>query len=136
MGGVEVMVGVRVARRPEVGLRLRVGLAMNVGLGVLLGVSANGVVLPCGFTWSVGEGVGERGGKSAGGRRVAGVDRSARPSVAGLVGELSVVNVEAGMFAGMEQPANNMNNKKKERKRQITFMRCAIRVSLICPLSA
>jgi hypothetical protein len=139
MGGVEVMVGVRVARRPEVGLRLGVGLALEVGLGVLLGVSASGVVLSCGFTSSLGEGVGERGGKSAGGRRVAGVEGSTCPdcpSVTALVGRLSAVKVEAGMFAGMVQPANNMNNNKMERTRQKTFMRCAMRVSCYFPLRA
>jgi hypothetical protein len=106
---------------------------------VLLGVSANGVVLPCGFTSSLGEGVGERGGKSAGGRRVAGVEDSTCPdcsSVVALVGRLPAFKVVAGMFAGIEQPANSMNNNKVERTRQKTFMRCVIRVSWNCPFWA
>jgi hypothetical protein len=112
-------------------------VTVGVGLEVRLGVSASGVVLPCAFIWSLGDGVGERGGKSAGGRRVARVESSPGsvcPSVAWLVGRLSAGKVEAGTFAGMVQPANNMNTNKVERTKQKTFMRCAIRVRWACPL--
>jgi hypothetical protein len=131
MGGVGVMVGVRVALRKEVGLRLGVRVMLDVGLGVRLGVSASGVVLPSGFSCSLGEGVGERGGKSTGGSLVLVVESAAWlacPSVARPVGRLSVGNVEAGVPARLEHPTKNMNTKMVERTRRIVLMRRDVRV--------
>jgi len=81
IGGVGVMVGVRVARRLGVALRSTVRVALGAGLLVVVASNARGVELSRGSeVIPPGVGVGENGGKSAGVAAWEGVESTACPA--------------------------------------------------------